>query len=413
MAWLTLGQYGYLYSPLTHLPIVGGFRYPSRYMHLMGVGTAICGAYALDDMLRLAARHASIPRLCLLGIAGVVAASILVTAIAFRQQALQTVEIPGHVIGGTVLMVIAAGVLLLAARGYQWALLALVALAAADPAYYALPYSVWNEHTNIERGLDKLAATMPPGDKTYRLMGGAIDDMDNALMLGWRRIDGFEGLPPYRRLDYRRPNARRVGGVGWISRHSEEVHGFVGGSAIFATKDFSGLEAVPGSDWLKVPDPLPRARMVTTAVTVDDLRSGIDRLNVVDEAIVEEPIELGGGTAGTAEIVSDRPGAIDVEVHCETRQLLVVSEAYGNGWELQIDGNPWTGALRVYGDFMGAVIEPGEHEVVLRFRPKSFRNGLLISIGGIFLLAAWASVALLETSARAVGGKSLSSRSPS
>jgi hypothetical protein len=394
MAWLTLGQYGYIYEPLTHLPIVGGFRFPSRYMHLMVIGSAICGAYALDDVLNVAARRAPLPRLCVLALTGAVVMSVLVTALAFRQQAVQTTAVPAHVIGGTVCMAVAALVVLLAARGYQWAALVLIALAVADPTYYALGYSVWNEHSNIERRLTSLAATMPPGDKTNRLMGGADDDMDNTMMLSWRRMDGFEGLPPYRRLDYRRPNARRVAGVGWISRINGRPHGFVGDYAIFNTTDFTGLENVPGSEWMKVPDPLPRVRMLTAASTSDDLRGAVDRIDVAREAVVEGPIELGGGAPGIAEITSDRPGAIDLHVQCDTKQLLVVSEAYEDSWEFQIDDGPWTPALRAYGDFMGCTLDPGDHEVALRYRSKSFHDGLLISLGGVLLLTAWASYAL-------------------
>jgi len=41
--------------------------------------------------------------------------------------------------------------------------------------------------------------------------------------------------------------------------------------------------------------------------------------------------------------------------------------------------------LRVYGDFMGCVVDAGQHEVQFRFLPRSFAIGRWASLAGIGL----------------------------
>jgi uncharacterized membrane protein YfhO len=40
----------------------------------------------------------------------------------------------------------------------------------------------------------------------------------------------------------------------------------------------------------------------------------------------------------------------------------------------------------VYGDFLGAVVEAGTHRITFRFRPRSFRYGLISSALGLVLV---------------------------
>ena len=57
MLWLALGQFGYLYRLHPYIPVIGTFRFPSRYVHVMNLGTSICGAFALADLLSLASQR--------------------------------------------------------------------------------------------------------------------------------------------------------------------------------------------------------------------------------------------------------------------------------------------------------------------------------------------------------------------
>ncbi len=393
MIWLQLGDFGGLYQLQTHLPFIAHFRYPSRYVHLMSVGLSICGAFALADMLSLRERGSTIGRGPLLAVAGVVVLSVLVTALVFRQGTEQTAAAPGHVIAGTLLVATAAVVIWGTARGASWGLPSLVLLAAADPAYYAISHSIWGQTSNIEQRL--AGVSVPPQKSSDRLLGGNIQDMNSFTLLGWRRLDGFEGLPPFRRLDYRKRNARRVAQVGWVSNISDEVHGFFGDYAFFDTSDMSGLKPSSSSEWFVLDDPLPRARCVSKIVVTDEPSKVIDELDVVTTATVESPLELEAGEPGEAKITVDRQGQIDVHVRSPTQQLLVVSEAHDPGWRMQVDGKTAVSALRVNGDFLGCVVEPGEHDVAFRFDPPSFRRGLIASLCSMALLAGWALTPLV------------------
>jgi hypothetical protein len=135
-----------------------------------------------------------------------------------------------------------------------------------------------------------------------------------------------------------------------------------------------------------VPDPLPRVRLVTSVLPTDDPARDIARIPLHSAALVEEPLELSPGAPGTVALVDERPGRLHARVRCPSRQLLVVSESYHSGWKADVDGRAQP-VVRANGDFLGCLIDPGEHDVVLEFCPRSFRLGLLVSCLGLTLVS--------------------------
>ncbi len=97
-------------------------------------------------------------------------------------------------------------------------------------------------------------------------------------------------------------------------------------------------------------------------------------VDVGTTGLVDKELALPEGTAGTAELIADRPGNIQVATQAETRQLLVVSESYHPGWRAAVNGAP-VETYRVYGDFIGCVVAPGESAVRFTFAPDSWRYG--------------------------------------
>jgi len=63
-----------------------------------------------------------------------------------------------------------------------------------------------------------------------------------------------------------------------------------------------------------------------------------------------------------------------------------VAESYHEGWRASIDSRP-VEVFRVYGDFMGCLVEPGKHHVNFVFRPTSLQRGKMASGVGLGLLA--------------------------
>jgi hypothetical protein len=187
-------------------------------------------------------------------------------------------------------------------------------------------------------------------------------------LAGWHRADGYAGLQPQRRLDYHQLAALRVAGVRWV-RRSE------------ATDRIPGLIA-HNADWLEVPRPLSRVRLVTQARASDDPAGDLQTIDPESTALTDSLFELPPGAPGEATILDDRPGRLHIRANCSTRQLLVVSESYHPGWQATVDHRP-RDVLRVNGDFFGCVVGPGEHDVRFEFRPRSLRYGRTLSWIGL------------------------------
>ncbi len=219
---------------------------------------------------------------------------------------------------------------------------------------------------------------MPPADLGGRVFAPPqpLDDQckvftgDQMVLAGWYRADGYAGLEPQRQLDYASLPALQVAATAWVRREATTSH-------------IPGLVA-RGDDWLEVPQPLPRVRLVTRAVASRDPGHDIGHIDVRTTALTEYPLDLPAASPGRVEVTTDRPGRLDVNVATPTRQLLVVSESYHAGWLAVVGGAPRP-VLRVNGDFLGCVVGPGKETVSLEFRPESLRDGRLASAAGLGL----------------------------
>jgi hypothetical protein len=104
-----------------------------------------------------------------------------------------------------------------------------------------------------------------------------------------------------------------------------------------------------------------------------------------DLAALEEPLPepldttLARG-AGRATVTAYTNNTLSIAVHTPGRGFLVVSEMYFPGWNAYIDG----AASRLYRtdwSLRGVVVEQGDHVVNLRYEPRSFTRGALLSGG--------------------------------
>ena len=64
--------------------------------------------------------------------------------------------------------------------------------------------------------------------------------------------------------------------------------------------------------------------------------------------------------------------------------LVVLTDAHYPGWEATLDGEP-VRILRANLDFRAVVVPAGIHEIEMRYRPASFRTGILLA--GLSVLA--------------------------
>jgi hypothetical protein len=396
--WLALGNNGGLYYLQTSLPLVGQFRLPGRYFTLVALAASILAAVAFDRLLvgLRAGQRASWRQLCLpwVGVAAALALSIFFR-LAYPKE--NGSSIHRNYFAGPLFLGAAALALTAAARGRRLGILALVVLAVVDIEVFSLKAPFWTRES-LWTGLPTLAefearAEAPPLPSEGRWLDSAFE-FPSPLLLNQPVLEGYHGgLEPRKLLDYHVLPALRVAQVAWqhLSRWEKK-------------EPLPDLRRV-GETWFEVPDPLPRVRLVSRTLVSDAPAADIHTVNVETTALVTEPLAVGASEPGTARLVHEQPGALAVKVAAPGRQLLVVADSYDPNWLATIDDKP-VAVERVNGDFLGCVVEGGEHEVRFVFCPACIGYGRLMSLAGLFLTAGIAGIScwqIVIRSRRAAG----------
>ena len=146
-------------------------------------------------------------------------------------------------------------------------------------------------------------------------------------------------------------------------------------------------------------DPLPRAFCVPRVVSPDELSAeleGWDPLAVACTTSDWRPRRaFTRAEVSTPEFLGN--GEVRLRASLDGDGLLVLTEQHFAGWTVEIDGAP--GAI-VDADaiFRGVPLQAGDHELVFRYQPKSFRMGLALALISLLALSGWV---LLERSRRA------------
>ena len=383
---LALGNYGPLHPYLSRLPLIGNFRFPCRAIVLVHFSLAVAATAAWVDLARrleqrqYASFRQLVPLWC------VAALSLLVTLWAVSSWNSEHRSTWLLLLAGPALFVIAACLLTAAARGSHAALIAAALVAAVDLGTYGLSYSVYPHVASFEQYLAR--ASLPPGNNRERMAGDLLhfDQAglrlgDQALLAGYRRVDGYLGLEPARVLDYRTLPALQLSGVRWIASAAAVEH-----------LDLRRAN----NDWYELSAPLPRARCVTHAHYTHDPASRISSLALDRNAAVERLLPLDGGPPATVEIVADRAGCIELRVDSPSQQLLVLAESFHSGWQAHVDGRP-VEVYRVNGDFLGCVVDRHTKIVNWTFRPASLRRGWHLSLIGLAATAGFAFIRFQRT----------------
>ncbi len=390
---LAFGKYGWPYRLQQYVPLVNRFRFPCRYVVLFHLAMAVLAAVGFALLARehqrsrlrlgnLPPQHATprptIPWRRFGPLWAVVGLSVVVALMGLLLQGRWWMASVPAVLAGPVLLGTAAVLVALAARGGRPALVGLVLFAAADLGVYGLSYSVYPHAARLQQFIATVST--PPGVAEGRVMASlprtsgrqALRVGNQITLAGWHRADGYAGLQPQQQLDYRRLPALRVASVRWVRRGPTAAQ-------------IRGLQ--PYDDrWLQVPQPLPRVRLVSRTKASNDPARDLPRIDVDSTALTEVPLELPAAEPGTATLLSARPGRLQIRCQCTTPQLLVVSESFHSGWQAIVDHQPQK-VLRVNGDFIGCLVGPGRHQVVLQFRPRSLSRGRIASCVGLGLIA--------------------------
>ena len=375
---LALGKYGPIYGLQRLLPIVGSFRFPCRYTLFTALCVAVASAVALALLARQQERGEKTPWRRLRPVGMVVLLSLAAAIAGMLLGGRPFIAGTPALLAGPLLIGSAAVLLVLSARGNRGALVGLVLFCTADLGYYGMSYAAYPHAERLDAYAAKTKTPPAPPDgrvlaDVHRFGQSGLRTGNQMTLCGWHRADGYAALAPARKLDYRGLPALRAAGVRWVRRTeaTESIVGLIGRDA----------------HWLEVPDPLKRVRLVARTLLSRDPARDVARIPLDSVALVEESLELPSGVPGTATLLGERPGRLHVRVECPTRQLLVVSESYHPGWRAEVDGRPLT-VLPANGDFLGCVVPPGAHEVVLEFRARSLSVGLIVSCLGLAMVAA-------------------------
>ena len=105
---------------------------------------------------------------------------------------------------------------------------------------------------------------------------------------------------------------------------------------------------------------------------------GVERARLIDDR--------GQQVIGRVQLTADRPGHLAASVRAGGPAILAFTERFHQGWTATAGGRPIE-IVRVEYDFLGCRVDPGVEQVELRFAPRSFRNGVIVSAIGAVLLA--------------------------
>ena len=254
----------------------------------------------------------------------------------------------------------------MAGRGARWAVPLLVVFVACDQGFWGYSYAY---HYGPIRTLADLVATADApadarrGDLIAPLVVGGMSNL--AVLRGFRITPGYTGLVAASVLDPGDRLAQQIAGVVW--RQTE--------TGAWCAVCRSGM---------------PRARLVAVVQSSADLAADLRRIDISRVALVDRPLEDLGGSAdappvaGSVSILGDRPGSMALATRTAGRQLLVLTERFHRGWHAAQDGTDRE-TVRVYGDFLGCLVDPGEHRLTLTFAPASARYGVAATFAGVAL----------------------------
>jgi hypothetical protein len=130
---------------------------------------------------------------------------------------------------------------------------------------------------------------------------------------------------------------------------------------------------------------LPRAFIVHEAIVSDNDEQALDVLQGEDFNLKRSVVLSNGRSLETSQEESNatitRYDAhhIELQAKLDTSGYLVLTDTFYPGWTANVDGNPAT-IRRADLYFRAIALEPGEHKVTLRYRPKAAYLGIVISL---------------------------------
>lgn len=136
----------------------------------------------------------------------------------------------------------------------------------------------------------------------------------------------------------------------------------------------------------------PRAFLASNYKVVPDALEALetifsDTTNRNETIVLEDvpSIEPAAGK-GEATIISYMPEEVVIKTKSDTAKLLFLSDTFDTGWKATVDGKS-TPIQRADYTFRAVAVPTGEHRIVFRYQPKSFRWGVIVGFVSCMLIA--------------------------
>jgi hypothetical protein len=148
---------------------------------------------------------------------------------------------------------------------------------------------------------------------------------------------------------------------------------------------------------LRVPDPRPPAYVVerervaqgdALAAVLDPGFDPTAEALLADAGAARAVVGRGGSSA---QVVARTADTLDVAAEVGAPGVLVVTEAFDEGWYAEVDGRP-APVVRANGLFRAVRLDAGRHEVRFRYRPPAVLAGAAVSAAAL-LAAGWIAAA--------------------
>ncbi|MFN8095519.1 MAG: YfhO family protein [Vicinamibacteria bacterium] len=417
---LALGDHTPFYRWLGAVPPFTSLRFPVKFMALVTLAWAVATGLGFDVWRRDAARAPRTPGAAAVGlglVAGVAALLVPGGLLPFaRPGALWLTALTAGAAGALYLIggrasprfapAAAAALMLLdcgLAAGHGLNLTA-PAITAFRPDWIArLPPRTRLQARSPRAREDRLTEAPAGVSRSDWFTLGVLQQALPPMGARWGLDSAFDGdffglKPPLAHQvtqalfsDWGSPAALRLlqaGSIDYVVSTSDEA--WLGPATV--TSQSAWKEAVRLT---RVPDPLPRALVVSGVRVLDD--AGALRAVIAGEVDLRRevllpagaPRPIGAAPAGVARIESFRADRLTVSVAAQAPAWLVLAESYDPGWRAAIDGRPAV-VSRANLLFRAVEVPAGRHVVELVYRPPTAWIGALLSAATLLgLVLAW------------------------
>ncbi|WP_372371223.1 hypothetical protein [Candidatus Uabimicrobium sp. HlEnr_7] len=335
---------------VSSLPIISKFKYPVRYVSVTHLCMAVLAGISLVDFVRFAStdEHISFAKLWPMFLMLFISTGIAMWALQLPHNA----EYGTSILMGPLFMLISLLLLLSTLKVSTNCIALLVVFTAFELGLCSISYI----QVLPTRSFNDFKRDVNVDTQLYRW-----DIRGNANLWaaqGLRCFNGYTGLRPKFSVDPKLAIYKKIAGVSteYIPRWQKSV---------------------------SLSKAQPRVRLVTNTAVSTDIEKDLNNIDISTTAIVNDSLTLEKEhPIGKIKIVDEKPGYVKMSLQVLGKQLVVFSERFHSGWMVK-SGDKSLTTVRVYGDFLGCVVDKQNSEIEFSFSPKSYHYGKWISVVGL------------------------------